>query len=211
MNHNVRVNVRPRRLLAQDVPPIRLPDAPPPKDRWLDRDEAKRLMEAAKPGTRAHMFISIALATGARRSSIETLTWFQVDLEFGVINFNPPGRRQTKKRRVPVPISDSLRPILIEAYEQRTNEFVLGHHGSIRKTFDTAVRTAGLVDVTRHTLRHTFATWAAQAGVDMWKIAGVLGDDEKTVRDKYVHHSPEHLRDAVNFCTNSGAIAPVAR
>ena len=205
INHNVRVNVRPRRLLPVDVPPIRLPDAPPPRDRWLARGEADALLAAtAPPGgsrrlTRAYRFIYIALATGARRRSIETLTWFQVDLERDLIHFNPPGRRQTKKRRVPVPISDSLRIMLLRARNEKTGEFVLDHPGSIRKTFDTAVANAGLAGVTRHTLRHTFATWAAQAGVDIWKIAGILGDDERTVRKNYAHHSPEYLRDAVNF------------
>ena len=58
---------------------------------------------------------------------------------------------------------------------------------------------AGLQGVTRHTLRHTWATWAAQHRVSMWDIAGVLGDTVETVTRNYAHHSPDDLRAAVNF------------
>ena len=53
--------------------------------------------------------------------------------------------------------------------------------------------------ITPHTLRHSWATQAARAGVSMWEIAGVLGDTIATVSRVYAHHSPDHLRSAVNF------------
>ncbi|OFX03265.1 MAG: hypothetical protein A3E78_12050 [Alphaproteobacteria bacterium RIFCSPHIGHO2_12_FULL_63_12] len=204
MNHSANKNLKPRRIAKADIPTIALPEAPPPKDRWLSRAEADALLAAAQSEgaerlTRATRFIAVALGTAARRRSIETLTWFQVDLDRGIVHFNPPGRRQTKKRRVPVPISDALRPVLERARAERTSEFVLDHDGAIRKTFETAIAAAGLKGVTPHTLRHTWATWAAQAGIAMWDIAGVLGDDEATVRKNYLHHAPDHLRSAVNF------------
>ena len=53
-------------------------------------------------------------------------------------------------------------------------------------------------DVTPHVLRHTKATWMAQAGVSMFDIAGVLGDSVDTVTKTYAHHHPDYLRDAIN-------------
>lgn len=53
-------------------------------------------------------------------------------------------------------------------------------------------------DVTPHVLRHTKATWMAQAGVSMFDIAGVLGDSVETVTKTYAHHHPDYLRAAIN-------------
>lgn len=198
------------------VPSIKMPKAPEPKSRWLTAEEAGRLIEASlitklfgaevkNQWTRVYMFVMIALNTGARKSAIEELRWEQVDLENRLIHFNPEGRVQTKKRRPVVPISDELHALLIKCREGWANweawsgTCVIGHSGCIRKAFDNAVKRAGLTRVTPHTLRHTWATWAAQAGVSLWDIAGVLGDDEGTVRKRYAHHSPDHLRAAVNF------------
>lgn len=185
--------VRERRLRADEAPYIPLPAEPAPKDRWMDRDEAERLLAAATG--RCLLFIQIGLHTAARKAAIEGLRWEQVDLTRRIIDFNPVGRKQTKKRRPVVPISDTLMQVLTQI--DRKTEWVLGHPGNIRKAFHTAAVKAGLADVTPHTLRHTWATWAAQRGVVLWEIAGVLGDTMVTVEKKYAHHHPDYLRSAI--------------
>lgn len=123
-----------------------------------------------------------------------------------LINFNPPGRAQNKKRRPIVPMSNELYPFLRYAIEHVKGEYVLGHGGSVRKAFESAVARAGLADVTPHTLRHALATWMAQAGVPLWEIAGVLGDTLATVERNYAHHAPDYARAAVNFRDRSGGV-----
>ncbi len=190
---------REKKIKKSDVPHVFLPEEPPAKDVWLTFDEAEKLRNACVTA-RTRLFVEIALATGARRRAIESLTWFQVDLERGLIQFNPNGRKQTKKRRPTVPISDALLPFLREAHKAKTNEWVLGESGSVRKGFEASVRRAGIKKhVTPHTLRHTLATWMAQAGKPFFEIAGVLGDIVSTVEKRYAHHNPHYLRDAVNF------------
>jgi hypothetical protein len=51
-------------------------------------------------------------------------------------------------------------------------------------------------NVTPHTLRHTAATWLMQRAAPMWEAAGFLGMSEKTLRDTYGHHHPDHLKGA---------------
>jgi len=190
---------REKKIKKADVPHVSLPEEPPPRDVWLTQDEAERLRNGCV-SARTRLFVEVGLATGARRRAIEALTWFQVDLERGLIQFNPDGRKQTKKRRPTVPISDALMPWLVEAHKTKTNEWVLGEPGSVRKGFEASVRRAGLTKhVTPHTLRHTLATWMAQAGKSFFEIAGVLGDIVSTVEKRYAHHNPHYLRDAVNF------------
>lgn len=194
--------VKHKRLAIQDKPHISMPESPPPRQRWLTRDEAKRLLTAAR-GTgatlpRAYRFIVLALSTASRRTAILELRKDQVDLENGFITLNPSGRAQTKKRRPQVPISDELRPILTQMMTETKSDYLLDHPGNIGKAFARAIKEAGLEGVTPHTLRHTWATWAAQAGVPMVEIAGVLGDNINTVFQNYLHYSPSHLRSAVN-------------
>jgi integrase len=195
MNHAA----REKKIKKSDVPHVFLPEEPPPRDVWLTQDEAQKLRNACVT-SRTRLFVEVGLATGARRRAIESLTWFQVDLERRLIQFNPDGRKQTKKRRPTVPISDALMPWLVEAHKTKTSEWVLGESGSVRKGFEASVRRAGLKKrVTPHTLRHTLATWMAQAGKSFFEIAGVLGDIVSTVEKRYAHHNPHYLRDAVNF------------
>lgn len=192
-----------KRLDKNLIPPVELPEAPAAKDRWLTHEEADKLIAAANGRTK--LFIQLALATAARKTALQRLTWFQVDLERRLIQLNPEGRRQTKKRRPTLPIADDLYPVLVAEKAKATSEYVLGDCGSIRTGFEAAVKRAGLGSedprkkVTPHTLRHTWATWAAQSGVPMEQIAAVLGDTLQTVIKNYIHWAPDYLRDAVNF------------
>lgn len=195
--------LRNRRIKPGDVPFISMPAAPPGKDRWLTQAEFNRLRDCCASNARLRLFVELAIATASRRRALETLMWFQVDLDRGIIQLNPVGRPQTKKRHPTVPISDHLLPLLQDARAKATTVFVLGHDGTIRTAFNNAVKRAGLKSVTPHTLRHTWATWAAQAGTSLWEIAGVLGDTMATAEKTYAHHAPDYLRNAVNFRSNS--------
>lgn len=183
------------------APPIDMPPAPPPRDRWLTRDEVDKLLAT----THGHLklFILIGLHTAARTQAILGLTWDRVDLERGLIHFAEPGRRETTKRRVAVPINAELMAALQDAREAAQTEVVIewGDRPVKRvvQGFKRAALRAGLKGgVTPHTLRHTAATWMAQAGVPMWEIAGVLGHSDVTTTSRiYAKHSPDHLRRAV--------------
>jgi integrase len=82
----------------------------------------------------------------------------------------------------------------------------MGDAGRVTHRFNTLLKRLAeqtkndkFLQVTPHTLRHTWATLAARAGFSMYQIAGVLGDTVSTVERNYLKHSPDHLRDAVNF------------
>jgi integrase len=187
------------------APFVELPPKQPGKDRWLTRDEAARLLRAARqePKSRLHLplFIILALYTGARSEAILSLKWFpQVDLDRGVIDFNPPGRARTKKGRATVPIPRRLRWFLEKAQARATSPYVLSYHGEpidrIKHSFANACKRAGLDGVTPHTLRHTCGTWLAQQGVDLWEIAGWLGHSDTRTTEIYAHHHPDYLARA---------------
>lgn len=204
--------VRYRRIKQSDVPHIDLPVSAPPKDLWLDTDELNNLIASAYTFnsdrlSRVYRFVVLASETAARKNSILTLRWSQIDFEAKLINFQNDGEQRTKKRRVAVPMSHFLESILLSAWAERTqNEWVLDNYNSIQSSFDMLkerafTKTGNDVfnQITPHTLRHTWATLAARANVPMFEIAGVLGDTLTTVMRVYAHHCPDHLRGAVNF------------
>lgn len=184
---------------------VKLPEAPPPRDRWLTRKEAASLVRAARtPQARLYLplFILIGLYTGRRKEAILSLRWPQVDLDAGLIDFDGTGRR-TKKRRGKAPIPARLLPHLRRAWKRGTEMgFVLHDHGErlgdVKKGYAGACRRAGLVGVTPHTLRHTAATWLMQAGVDLWEASGYLAMSVETLKNTYGHHHPDYLRAAAD-------------
>lgn len=172
-----------------------------PRDRWLTRQEAAALLDACRlPHLR--LFVLLALHTAARRGAILDLTWFQVDLDRGRIDYNAPGRTQTRKRRPVVPINAPLRDALVAARAGARSPYVVEYRGervaSVRRAFAAACRAAGLAGVIPHTLRHTAATWMAQAGVPLSTVAGVLGQSIARTTERYIKHHPDYLRAGVD-------------
>ena len=185
---------------------VELPSSPPPRDRWLTRHEAARLLRASRTQqARLYLplFILLGLYTGRRKEAILSLRWTQVDLDAGLIDFETPDRKRTKKRRGKIPIPTQLLCHLIRARRRGSDVGYVLHIngkriGNIKKGFAAACRRAGLEGITPHALRHTAATWLMRAGVPMWQAAGFLAMSEKTLRDVYGHHHPDYLRDAAD-------------
>lgn len=207
--------------LASPVP-IWKPPPSAPKDRWLTREEVVRLLKTARTRQRMNsntgearthsfsrwhlsFFILMALYTAARKEALLTLTWSQVDLERGLIDLNKVGDKVTNKRRAIVPIPNRLMTFLRiakkRAPENCANAYVINYYGKsvlrIDQSFRRIVKDAGLKDVTPHTLRHTAATWMAQANVPLWVISKYLGHtSSKTTERVYAHHNPTFLMEA---------------
>jgi len=203
-----------RRLDKRDLPEVPRPEKPPARDEWMRAEQEAQWFAACpvegKDGrlTRIYRFAVLAADTASRKTALETLTWFQVDLETRTINLNPAGRRQTGKRRPKVRMSDRLHAVLVRAEAERNDSgFVLDQPGEIRHAHETVSERAKLEWVTPHVWRHTWATRAARAGVSMREIADVLGDDIETVERNYMHHHPDFQKGAVNWRDREGSNA----
>lgn len=188
---------------------VELPDAPPPRHRWLTRDEAARLIKAAmaEPRARLHLplYIKIGLYTGQRKEAILSLRWPMVDLRSNRMDFRIPGRKETKKKRSHIQIPPRLISTMRNARRRGTDlGNVVNENGlaisDVQTSFNSAVRRAGLAGtgVTPHTLRHTCATWLMQAGVPKWEAAGFLAMSMDTLEKTYGHHHPDHFSAAAN-------------
>ena len=78
----------------------------------------------------------------------------------------------------------------------------------IKRAYNSAVEAADLDDVTFHTLRHTFASWAVMRGVTLKELQELLGHSSLTMTMRYAHLAPEHLRMAVSRLEGLTGSAP---
>lgn len=182
-------------------PAIWLPQPPERKLRHLTRAEFARFFSAVR-ADHARLYVMLGLHTCARPTAILELTWDRVDFMRRQIDFTPPGHIRTAKRRVVVPISDDLLPILQTGHAARTCEHVIERGGervkSVKKAFQAASERSN-VHATPYTLRHTGAVWAAEAGVSMAELAQFMGhDDDRTTQKYYARYSPGYLLNVAN-------------
>lgn len=193
------------------IPVFWKPESNPPKERWLTKTEAARLLWAARKYEHIKRLVVLGLKTGSRPGVILSLQWDQIDFRSGMMSRTRSGEVQDKRKRAPkVKIGRKLMGHLrrwkrLDGDEKYVCRFqdtwhpeakpVADPHGSWPKV----VEAAGLKGITRHTLRHTCATWLMQAGVPIWEAAGYLGMSVKTLERVYGHHSPDHQERAANI------------
>lgn len=189
-------------------PEMWLPETPERRIRHLTHAEFERFYAEVR-APHARLYVLLGLYTMARPSAILELTWNQVDFERGLIDLNPPGRKQTAKRRPVVPIAADLRGPLEQAWRARQSQWVIEHGAkpvrSIKKAFQAASARSA-VTVTPYTLRHTGAVWAAEAGTSMAALAQYMGHDTSATTEKhYARFSPDYLASVANAIRRAGS------
>lgn len=198
------------------APKVKLPPKPAPRDRWLTRTEAARLVRAAyrDPETRhVARFILIALYTGTRSGAILNLQFMPnttggwVDVERGIMHRRGKGVAETNKRQPPIPIPGPLLAHL-RRWHRQGGQYVVTFRGQrvggIKSAWTRALRRSSIDHCTKHDLRHTAITWAMQGGLDRWEAAGYFGVTMGTLERVYAHHHPDYLRGAAEVMGRGG-------
>lgn len=182
-----------------------------PRERYLTKSEAARLLRAAKPYQHLRRLVLLQLYTGSRPGVILAMTWAQIDLKAGTMMRKPRGAVEAKNKRAPkVRLGRKIMGHLkrwkkIDGNEKYVCRFQDAWSPNARPVKDPhtawrkVIKASGLEGVTRHTLRHTRATWMMQAGVPIWEAAGFLGMSIKTLERVYAHHDPSHQERAANI------------
>ena len=178
-----------------------MPPAPPPRNRYLTRDESKLLRSTVAPTNNLALLAEIAIATGARKSAICQMKWSQVDFDRKLVDLRGDEGAANKRRTV-VPMTDNLYDWLRDARSIAMTGHVIEFNGSPIKRIDIAFRrrverVPELRDVTPHVLRHTAAVWMAEGGVPMSQISQFPGHtNTKITESVYARFSPDFLRHA---------------
>ena len=170
---------------------------PPPRERFLTREEARRLVDAASPALRP--IIIVALGTGMRRGEILALKWADVDLVRGLITITMSKSGKPRK----VPMSGSVAEALGAVPRRGEHVFMNGEPGqsvtTIKDAFKAACAAAKITGFRFHDCRHTFASRALEAGADLVSVSKILGHSSIAMTAKYIHGTAEGQRLAANL------------
>jgi integrase len=185
-------------LYDGSTPEIKLVREPRTRLRFLDAEEEARLLEASSEALRA--LIVTGINTGLRiKAEALTLEKQDVDLARGTLTVQAAYAKNGRTRTVP--LNSAARQALAAAMERAPGAYVFarpdGRPLPIRKAFEAAVSTAKLTGVTPHTLRHTFASRLAMAGVDLRTVMELGGWASLDMVLRYAHLSPDHKASAV--------------
>jgi integrase len=130
-----------------------------------------------------------------RGFSTASLAREQVDLKHAVIRLKDG--KNGNRRVIPLPIQ------VVETFQHRPaplrDYFPDWTYSMLKERVSQCMRALGLSDVTFHTLRHTFASHAVMAGVDLYTLAKLLGHRDITMVQRYAHLAPDHLKAAVRL------------
>lgn len=200
-----------RREWEWDIPnPVsgRMLKEPEGRVRWISQVEADVLIRAAESEPKAPWlahFIRLGLHTGCRKGEILGLEWSRVDLQEGVIYLEAVHTKAGKRRSVPM--NAIAREAIMQLLRFRAEHapgtpwVFCNKQGrqvrSIKRSFSTACKKAGIENFRIHDLRHTCASWLVTAGVPLTEVREVLGHSSVTMTERYAHLAPENVRAAV--------------
>lgn len=168
------------------------------------QEELAYLREASQP---LRDIAAVILQTGMRPEEVFRMDVRNLDFARRTI-FNPFGKTKAAKRTIPM--TSEVCEVLRRRSAQARGRWVFCSPArpgeqeqpdrpihSVRKAHDAALRRAGIRDHFRlYDLRHTYATRAAQAGVDVLTLASLLGHTTVQMTSRYVHPTDQHKREA---------------
>lgn len=193
---------------------LRLPPVLNSRDRFLSVKEADALIKAAKKHRTPdlHDAIVLSLNTGLRLGELQRLHWPDVDLTHGMLTVREEEMRKPggkvplnndamaifKKRRAVRGESQLVFPPVYGTGEREN----MSH--AFRKLADEVGINEGIAEDDRkrrvvfHTLRHTFASWLALGGTDIYRIKTLMRHKSITMTMRYAHLIPDATREAVH-------------
>lgn len=166
----------------------------PKRTRFLSHGEyevlGKAIADAGQLGenTVGLSAITALVLTGCRRMEILSLPWSWLDVRASCIRFG-----DTKTGAQLRPLGKAAVTHLLAQPRQDGSGWVFpaqcgdGYFVGAPRLFARLCHAAGLENVTLHTLRHSFASVAAELGYSELIISGLLGHRGSSVTARYVH------------------------
>lgn len=192
----------------EKAPVIKIPAVRNKRVRWLEKEEAKRLIDECPEPLKS--VVKFALATGLRRSNIINLEWQQIDMQRRVAWVNPEDSKSN--RAIGVALNDTACKVLRDQIGNH-HKYVFVHtkagrrpDGSVTpavrkmrvddgRAWKSACKRAGIEDFRFHDLRHTWASWLIQSGVPLSVLQEMGGWESIEMVRRYAHLAPNHLTE----------------
>lgn len=216
--------VRMQYLAGNPAAAVKKPKASEPDIHPLDTDQVQ-LFLAATAADRLHALYVLALDTGMRQGELFGLHWPEIDFASGVVTIKYSlEERDNGRHRLKEPKTKSSRrrievtPATIAALnihrQQMLKAGLFRPDGPVfvdtegnwlrksnvrRRSFDAALKRAGLPSIRFHDLRHTAATLMLLSGINVKAVAATLGHSKaSTTLNIYAHKLPMMDKERVN-------------
>jgi integrase len=179
-------------------------------------DEIKRLVEAARGDWNGA--ILFAYYTGARLGDVANMQWSAIDPQRSLVTFTPQKTKRKKKNAIRIPLHPDLEKELLKRpgvgaaplFPSLAGRETGGRHG-LSAEFAVIMRKARVHgEIVRHTangpgnttksfhsLRHSFNSALANAGVDRELRQVLTGHASERMNELYTHREVEPLRAAI--------------
>jgi len=178
------------------------------RNRFLSDAELPLLLQACKDiSFPLYLAVVLSLSTGARRMNIWSLRWQDIELTPGKESVRFEHTKNNQPLMLPLTgtvlellheyqrtcrtDTDLLFPSKVDA--QRPFDFKAG--------FQKALKIAEIQNFRWHDLRHSVASYLAQHGVSLLKIAEILGHSSVQMSQRYSHLRIEDLRQDLSRVT----------
>ena len=210
--------------------------------RELTIEELARLVEmASREGPEWRTLFGIAMYTGLRLGDCCKLTWAEVDIVRSIIQKVPEKTKKYRKGRpVTIPIHKVLADLLMQTPIEKRTGYVLptigvwasgGQNGmaKVHHRIGKIFKNAGIVmsvtvegrthkapEASFHSLRHTFVSMSANAGVPLHIVQSIVGHESTAMTRHYYHENVAALQQAVEAIpsisetgdVSEGSVAP---
>ena len=196
------------------------------RQRFLTKDEARLIVEKtlknsndATVSIRQHGWLDIhdaiilSLNTGMRLGEIQRVEWHDVNFYGKALTVRMVSNGQ--KPGGSIPLNKSALEMLIRRKEESSGALIFPPIAGGKKRENLSHRFKEVVDslelnkfatsrsqaIVFHSLRHTFASWLAIAGVDIYRIKTLMRHKTITMTMRYAHLSPDMSQGAVELLT----------
>lgn len=174
--------------------------------RFLSDAERDRLLQACRESKNKYLYliVMIALSTGCRSMEIRSLRYSDIQWEDNncIITI-----KETKNGHPHVvPLVGFAKQLLADHSRIRrldtdlvfpATKGIKPRPAVIRAAWEKALEKADIKDFSFHCLRHTAASWLAQANVSGPIIQKILNHRSSNISARYIHFSENHLQNAL--------------
>jgi integrase len=184
------------------------------RERYLTPDQIELLSQAmvGHPEQTSCDIIRFLILTGCRSGEAFRTRWDQFDAELRV--WTKPAATTKQKKLHRVPISKAVSALLDQRRQGSQSEWVFPSYTgapfvTIKNTWASLCKTAGLEDIRLHDLRHTFASLLVSSGASLPLIGAMLGHTQPNTTARYAHLFDDPLMDAaetVSSLVNVGQV-----
>lgn len=167
----------------------------------ISEEQFVQLLEHSRPLLR--LMLVFSFETGMRRDEFRCLEWSEVDMEQAKVDL-PAERTKTRRART-IPLSDVALSVLRTVPRFPRSVYVFespkGNKAvpetTLHNWFEKARKAAGIrgpkgQPIWIHTLRKSFGTIQAMAGMPIYQLMEVMGHTDPNVHYEYTRMSPDY-------------------